>query len=37
MAVNFTVFEDFKAVDGVRLGVAQSHVRYANRDDMVVI
>jgi glutamate N-acetyltransferase / amino-acid N-acetyltransferase len=37
MAVNFTVFEDFKAVDGVRLGVAQAHVRYANRDDMVVI
>ncbi|MDK2777211.1 MAG: bifunctional glutamate N-acetyltransferase/amino-acid acetyltransferase ArgJ [Pseudomonadota bacterium] len=37
MAVNFTVFEEFKAVDGVRLGVAQSHVRYANRDDMVVV
>ena len=37
MAVNFTVFEDFKAVSGVRLGVAKSHVRYADRDDMVVI
>ena len=37
MAVNFTVFEQFKAVDGIRLGVAQAHVRYANRDDMVVI
>lgn len=37
MAVNFTVFEDFKAVAGVRLGITQAHVRYANRDDMVVI
>ena len=37
MAVNFTVFEDFKAVSGVRLGVAKSHVRYADRDDMGVI
>lgn len=37
MAVNFTVFEDFKAVDGIRLGVAQAHVRYPDRDDMVVV
>jgi len=37
MAVNFIVFEDFKAIDGVRLGIAQAHVRYPNRDDMVVI
>jgi glutamate N-acetyltransferase / amino-acid N-acetyltransferase len=37
MAVNFKVFEDFKAVAGVRLGIAQAAVRYANRDDMVVI
>lgn len=37
MAVNFKVFEDFKAVAGVRLGIAQAKVRYANRDDMVVI
>lgn len=36
MAVNFTVFEDFKPVDGVRIGVAQAHVRYPNRDDLVV-
>lgn len=36
MAVNFTVFEDFKAVDGIRVGVAKAHVRYPDRDDMVV-
>lgn len=37
MAVNFTVFEQFKPVDGIRLGIAQAHVRYPNRDDLVVI
>lgn len=36
MAVNFTVFEDFAVVKGVRIGVAQSAVRYKDRDDMVV-
>ncbi|MCA6063613.1 bifunctional glutamate N-acetyltransferase/amino-acid acetyltransferase ArgJ [Thalassolituus marinus] len=36
MAVNFTVFEDFKPVDGVRVGIAKAHVRYPNRDDMVI-
>jgi glutamate N-acetyltransferase/amino-acid N-acetyltransferase len=36
MAVNFTVFEDFSVVKGVRIGVAQSAVRYKNRDDMVI-
>lgn len=36
MAVNFTVFEDFSVVNGVRIGVAQSAVRYQNRDDMVI-
>ncbi|MDP2609972.1 MULTISPECIES: bifunctional glutamate N-acetyltransferase/amino-acid acetyltransferase ArgJ [unclassified Oceanobacter] len=36
MAVNFSVFEDFATVAGVRLGVAQSAVRYPNRDDMVI-
>jgi glutamate N-acetyltransferase/amino-acid N-acetyltransferase len=36
MAVNFTVFEDFSVVKGVRIGVAQSAVRYQNRDDMVI-
>ena len=36
MAVNFTVFEDFCAVKGIRLGVAQAAVRYQNRDDMVI-
>lgn len=36
MAVNFTVFEDFAVVNGVRIGVAQSAVRYQNRDDMVI-
>ena len=36
MAVNFSVFEDFATVAGVRLGIAQSAVRYQNRDDMVI-
>lgn len=36
MAVNFEVFENFCAVQGIRIGVAQSAVRYANRDDMVL-
>jgi len=36
MAVNFSVFEDFNAVKGVRVGVAQSAVRYKDRDDMVI-
>ncbi|WP_221799204.1 bifunctional glutamate N-acetyltransferase/amino-acid acetyltransferase ArgJ [Oceanobacter mangrovi] len=36
MAVNLTVFEDFVAVKGVRIGITQSAVRYANRDDMVI-
>lgn len=36
MAVNFTVFEDFKPVKGVRVGIAQSGMRYKNRDDMVI-
>ncbi|MAR01098.1 MAG: bifunctional ornithine acetyltransferase/N-acetylglutamate synthase [Oceanospirillaceae bacterium] len=36
MAVNFTVFEDFKAVKGVRVGIAKSAMRYKDRDDMVV-
>ena len=37
MAVNFTVFEDFRPVKGVRLGIAQAAVRYQNRDDMVIL
>lgn len=37
MAVNFQVLDQFFAVPGVRLGVTQAHVRYANRDDMVII
>ncbi len=37
MAVNFQVLEQFHAVPGVRLGITQAHVRYANRDDMVII
>lgn len=37
MAVNFTVLEEFKAVKGLRLGIAQAHVRYPNRDDLVII
>lgn len=37
MAVNFTVLEKFYEVKGLRLGIAQAHVRYANRDDMVII
>ncbi|MBE0482600.1 MAG: bifunctional glutamate N-acetyltransferase/amino-acid acetyltransferase ArgJ [Bacterioplanes sp.] len=37
MAVNFTVFDAFLPIDGVRLGVAQAGVRYANRDDLVVM
>lgn len=37
MAVNFTVLEKFHEVKGLRLGVAQAQVRYANRDDMVLI
>lgn len=36
MAVNFTVLDDFHAVPGVRIGVAQAHVRYPNRDDVVM-
>lgn len=36
MAVNFTVFEDYKPVNGVRIGVAKSAMRYKDRDDMVV-
>ena len=36
MAVNFTVLEQFYAIDGVRIGVAQAHVRYPNRDDVVL-
>jgi len=36
MAVNFTVFEDFAVVKGVRIGVAQAAVRYKDRDDMVI-
>ena len=37
MAVNLSVFEDFIPVDGVKLGIAQSHVRYPDRDDMVLV
>jgi len=37
MAVNFEVFKDFCTVDGVELGITQAGVRYANRDDMVLI
>lgn len=37
MAVNFQVLESYHAVEGVRLGVTQAHVRYANRDDLVLI
>jgi len=37
MAVNLTICEDFHPVEGVRLGIAQSRVRYADRDDMVLI
>lgn len=37
MAVNFTVFDAFLPIEGVRLGIAQAGVRYANRDDLVVI
>ena len=37
MAVNFEVFKDFCAVDGVELGITQAGVRYPNRDDMVLI
>ena len=36
MAVNFTVFEDFAVVKGVRVGVAQAGVRKKDRDDMVI-
>ncbi len=36
MAVNLSVFEDFIPVAGVRVGITQAHVRYANRDDMVI-
>lgn len=36
MAVNFTVLEKFYAVKGVRIGIAQAHVRYPNRDDVVM-
>ncbi len=37
MAVNFQVLETYHAVEGVRLGVTQAHVRYKDRDDMVLI
>jgi glutamate N-acetyltransferase/amino-acid N-acetyltransferase len=37
MAVNIQRFRDYLAVDGVRLGVAQAGVRYANRDDLVIM
>lgn len=37
MAVNFTVFDAYLPIEGVRLGIAQAGVRYANRDDMVVM
>lgn len=37
MAVNFQVLETYHDVAGVRLGIAQAHVRYPNRDDMVLI
>ena len=32
MAVNFQVLEAYHAVAGVRLGITQAHVRYANRE-----
>lgn len=37
MAVNFQVLETYHAVEGVRLGVTQAHVRYKDRDDLVLI
>src|SRR5690554_7862330 len=37
MAVNFQVLETYHAVEGVRLGVTQAHVRCKARDDMVLI
>ncbi|UTW49208.1 bifunctional glutamate N-acetyltransferase/amino-acid acetyltransferase ArgJ [Bacterioplanoides sp. SCSIO 12839] len=36
MAVNFEVFKDFCAVDGIKMGITQAGVRYPNRDDMVL-
>lgn len=36
MAVNFEVFKDFCAVDGIKMGITQAGVRYSNRDDMVL-
>lgn len=37
MAVNFTVFDSYHAVDGLRLGIAQAGVRYPDRDDLVIM
>lgn len=37
MAVNLSRFSEFLPVAGVRLGVAQSAMRYQNRDDLVII
>lgn len=37
MAVNLEVLEAYHPVAGLRLGVAQAGVRYADRDDMVLI
>lgn len=36
MPVNLSVFDNFNQISGVRLGVAQSAVRYPDRDDMVI-
>lgn len=36
MAVNFEVFKDFCAVDGIKMGITQAGIRYPNRDDMVL-
>lgn len=37
MAVNIRRFTDYLPIAGVRLGVAQSNMRYPERDDMVII
>lgn len=37
MSVNFVVFKDFNAVEGIELGITQAGVRYPNRDDLVLL
>ena len=37
MAVNFKVFESYQAIEGLRLGITQAGIRYAERDDLVLM